>query len=439
VVSTEIAIILLLLVANGIFAMAEIAVVASRRTRLQHRAERGDRRAAAALRLAQHPTQFLSTVQVGITLVGIFAGAYGGATLADPLAERLAAWPWLAPYSRLAALAVVVTAITYFSLVIGELVPKAIALSNPEGIAARVAAPLAVVARVTTPFVRVLSASTSVVLAVLRVRVPVEHRVTEEEIRSLIKQAAVSGDVAPVEQKIVEQVFRLGDRRVSGIMTPRHDIDWFDIRQGLEALGRHVAETRHARSLVCDGSLDAVLGVLHAEDLLEAMLAGRRPDIAALLRPPLFVPATLSVFELLERFRSSRVHVALVLDEFGAIEGLVTPTDILEGLVGEMPAEEAPEAGPMVQREDGSWLVDGTTPLEDLGTAVSLPPVPAGEEGAYRTLAGLVMTRLGRVPRVGDRVVWGGYRLEVVDMDGRRVDKVLIEPVSGGDAAASKT
>ncbi len=424
-VTTEILIILLLLVANGVFAMAEIAVVSARKIRLQQRAEEGDARASAALKLAQNPTQFLSTVQVGITLIGIFAGAFGGATLASSVAEWLAQFPILAPYAEALALVLVVSVITYCSLIIGELVPKAIALSNPEGIAGAVAAPLAAIARFANPVVSLLSLSTTLVLKLFRIEAA-DHHVTEEEIRALIKQATVSGEVEPVEQKIVEQVFLLGDRRVQSIMTPRHEIEWLDVNEGLEALQKHVADTRHPRVLVCDGSLDTVLGIVHAEELLARKLAGSPVDLRTLLRPPVYVPATLSVFQLLEQFRSTHVHVALVLDEYGAIEGLVTSTDILEGLVGEMPAEPSQEPGPIHQRDDGSWLVDGTASMDDLVREAALPAPPADEAGTYHTLAGFVMTRLARVARTGDRFTWEGFRFEVVDMDGRRVDKVLV-------------
>lgn len=424
----EILIILVLFVANGIFAMSEIAVVTARRVRLQQRAEGGDKRASAVLRLKDDSTHFLSTVQVGITLVGLFAGAYSGATFTDRLSAWLAQWPWLAPYAEVVALAIVVSVMTYFSLIIGELVPKAIALRNPERVASIVAAPVAGIARLATPLVRLLTGSTNLVLTVLRLRRMPEHGVTEEEIRALVKQAALTGDVAPVEREIVEQVFRLGDRRVSAIMTPRHHMDWIDVHDGIDGLRQHLAADRHPRLLVCDGSLDTVLGQVHVEELIEPLLSGQAIDLRTLLKPPLFVPDTMSVFALLETFKSSRVHIAVVLDEFGAVEGLVTPTDILEGLVGDLPVEAHSEPGPITVRDDGSWLVDGTLPIEDLERDIPLPAIPESEQGAYQTTAGLVMTRLARVPRPGDHFTWGHLRFEVVDMDGRRVDKVLISP-----------
>ena len=423
----EIVVILVLVLLNGVFAMSEIAVVASRRVRLQQRAEAGDRRSAQVLALKADPTVLLSTVQVGITLVGILAGAYSGATLAESLAEWLGRFPQIARYREGLALGLVVSAITYLSLVIGELVPKALALHDPEGIARVVAAPLGWLSRLGTPLVKVLTGSTRLVLAPFRLGPGGEQGATEEEIRALIKQAALAGDVAPVEHQIVEKVFRMGDRRASDIMTPRPNIDWIDIHDGVAGIRQHLQSDRHPRLLLCDGELDRVLGVADAEVLLEELLAGRPLDVRAHLRMPIFVPATVSVFQLLETFRTTRVHLALLLDEFGAVEGLVTPTDILEGLVGEMPSEPSEEAGPIVVREDGSWLVEGTARIEEIVTAIGLPPVPEDERETYQTLAGLVMTRLARVPRAGDHFRWGDFRFEVVDMDGRRVDKVLVE------------
>jgi putative hemolysin len=281
--------------------------------------------------------------------------------------------------------------------------------------------------------VKLLSASTNLLLRILRVQPTSDRAVTEEDIRALIKQATQTGDVAPVEQRIVEQVFRLGDRRVTSIMTPRPDIDWIDAQDGLEGVRAHLSSAPHPRILVCDGELDKVLGIASAEEMLAVLLDGRTvADLRKLLQPPflktpMFVPDTLSVFHLLETFRSTRVHVALVLDEFGAIEGLVTPADILEGLVGEIPSEPASVHGPIVQRGERSWLVDGATSIDDLQANLEVPAIPEQEQGTYQTLAGLVMSRLARVPREGDRFTWGDLRFEVVDMDGRRVDKVLIE------------
>jgi len=429
VLTAELVIIFCLLLINGVFAMSEIAVVTAQKVRLQQRAEAGDRKAAAALRLKEEPTQFLSTVQVGITLVGIFAGAYGGATIASRLALWLARVPALAPYADVLGLVLVVGCLTYLSLIIGELVPKALALHNPERIAALVAAPVAAVARLATPLVSLLSVSTNLVLRVFRVDPTVDRGITEGEIRALLKQAALSGDVERVEHEIVEQVFRLGDRRVTAIMTPRHDIDWLDVHDGLEGIREHLRTVRHPRLLVCDGGLDTVLGVARAEEVLASVLDGKPVDLRPLLIQPIYVPESMLVYRLIDTFQGAHAHLALVLDEFGAIAGLVTPTDLLEGLVGAMPTAAGGEEGPIHQRDATSWLVDGTLPIEDLRATIEAIDIPESEQGTYQTLAGLVMTRLGHVPRTGDRFTSGSLRFEVVDMDGRRVDKVLIERV----------
>ncbi|HEY8550275.1 MAG TPA: hemolysin family protein [Vicinamibacterales bacterium] len=434
----ELLLVFLLLVANGIFAMAEIAVVASRRVRLERRAESGDRKAARALALKQKPTDFLSTVQFGITLVGIFAGAFGGPRFAPPVAAQLEKIEPLAPYADVLALTIVVILLTYASLVIGELVPKAVALAAPERIAAAIAQPFAVLSRMAAPVVRLLSASTAAILWLLRVPRAAEPAVTEEEIRALIKQAAVAGELEPVEQEIVDKVFRLGDRRVSSIMTPRPDIDWVDVRADQAEL-REAILRRRSRLVVCDGDLDHVLGVVHTGDLLVQLLETGRLDIRAAIRPPLFVPETLDALVILERFRTAHTHVALVIDEHGAVEGLITLSDLLRSIFGDLPESPATEAGPIVRRPDGSWLVDGSVPLEELRHVIPLPPGHEEEDAGYETLAGLVMQELSRLPEVGDRIDLDGFTLEVIDMDGRRVDKVLVQqhPPKPGDSAAS--
>lgn len=432
--TADILIIFALLVANGVFAMAEIALVASRRIRLEQHAAGGHAGAVTALRLKAGSTDFLSTAQVGITLIGIFAGAYSGSTLAEPLAAALAPLPGVGPYADTVAFAVVVSALTYFSLVIGELVPKAIALRAPERMISLVAQPFAALARVASPLVRLLSASTTVVLWILRIKPVDEPHPTEEEIRALMKQATRAGEIEPVEQKIVERMFHLGDRRVSSLMTPRPDIDWVDADANLETIRAQFVDRPHSRVVVCDGELDKVVGVAYAVDLLTVVLQGKPIALGTLARQPLFVPETITAFLLLERLQAGRTHTAIVVDEYGAVQGLVTLTDLLEGLVGALPDRPVSEPGPIVQRADGSWLVDGSIPIDELRGTIPLPDVEAEEEGAFDTLAGLIMTRLSRLPRAGDSFEWGGLRFEVIDMDDRRVDKVLVSRVA---AAAS--
>lgn len=428
----ELGVIVVLLVANGLFAMAEIALVASRRVRLEQRAGTGHAAAKAALQLKDNPSDFLATVQVGITLIGILAGAYSGAAFATPLAEILRQAAWLEGYADAVALALVVSLLTFASLLVGELVPKALALRNPEAIAAAVARPFSTVARMVAPLVHVLSASTNAVLWLIRLKPVAEPHITEQEIRALITQATQVGEVRPAEQAIVEQVFRLGDRRAGALMTPRFDIDWVDINGGHDALRRAVVASRHSRVVFCDGSLDHVVGVARAEDLLAQCVEGTLPDLRAavgtLILPAAFVPETLPALALLDRIRATHSHTLLVVDEFGAVQGLVTLTDVLEVLLGQLPDTPGPPARQLMQRPDGSWLADGDTPMHDVELVVGLPALADEEVGQFQTLAGLVMTRLARVPVAGESFIWGGWRFEVLDMDDRRIDKVLIAP-----------
>jgi putative hemolysin len=426
----EIVIILFLLLLNGVFAMSEIAVVTSRRVRLEHRAEQGDGGAAAALAIAREPSQFLSTVQVGITLVGVLAGAFGGATLSSELAVGIATVPALAPYADPIALALVVGAITYLSLIIGELVPKRIALGAPERIAAAIARPMRALSRVTAPLVALLTGTTNLTLRLLGVRLQSDPGITEEEIRALLEQGAESGAVPEVEHEVVESVFRLGDRSVRGIMTPRPDVDWIDLADD-ETDASVVAQLeadRRALLLACDDDLDHVIGFVHAEDLLAHCLTGGRVDresLRAAARQPLFVPSSMPAFQLVEAFRSSRQHAAVVLDEYGGVAGVVTLHDVLEELVGELPSPDEQDEPAIIRRTDGSWLMEGWTAVGDVEAELEIE-LPTEERSDYQTLAGFILARLGRLPRPTVFVDWQGFRFEVVDMDGRRIDKVLV-------------
>lgn len=421
----ELVIILLLILANGIFAMSEIAVVAARKIRLQQRAEEGDHRAQAALTLANSPAQFLSTVQFGITLVGVLAGAYGGARLSAPLADLIRGVALLAPYADPIALGTVVAAITVLSLILGELVPKNVALQYPESIASWVARPMQLLSRIGGPLVRVLTGATTLVMRVFGIKGSAEGGLTEDEIRAVISEGAETGVLEPAEESIVQRVFQLGDQRVAAIMTPRVDIEWVDIDIAPEKLRLFLASHAHTQFVVCQGDLDNVLGTVRSADLLPAVLRGGAINLRSMLREPLFVPDSMRAFQLLEAFRSSHKHVAIVMDEFGAVEGLVTVTDLLEGLVGALPADAADAHGSFVARGDGSWLVEGSASMEEVTGKFDLT-VPDDESGAYHTLAGFVMARLGHVPRTADAFEWQNVRFEVVDMDGRRVDKVMI-------------
>ncbi len=421
----EILVIVLLVLANGVFAMSEISVVAARKIRLQQRAEEGDHRAAAALELANAPAQFLSTVQFGITLVGILAGAYGGATISQPLAAFIAQFPQLAPYAEGLALGVVVAGITVLSLIFGELVPKNIGLQYPESIASWVARPMQMLSRIGGPIVRALTGVTSLIMRTVGFKAQAEVGLTEDEIRAVISEGAETGVIEAAEESIVQRVFQLGDQRVAAIMTPRVDIEWVDVDITHDELRDFLASHSHTEFVVCNVDLDNVLGTVRAAELLPAILRGGPINLRALVRDPLFVPDSMPAFKLLEAFRASHRHLAIVMDEFGAVEGLVTVGDLLEGLVGSLPADASEARGSFVARADGSWLVEGSAPMEEVTEKFSLE-VPEGEAGAYHTLAGFVMARLGHIPRTADTFDWGNLRFEVVDMDERRIDKVLV-------------
>jgi putative hemolysin len=432
----EIAVILVLVLANGVFSMSEIAVVASRKIRLQHRAQEGDRRARAALALAEAPAQFLSTVQVGITLIGILSGAYGGAMLSGPLAAVLDDIPAVARYAEGLAFILVVAAITLLSLVFGELVPKNIGLHYPESIASWVAGPMRVLSRIGGPVVNALTGATTLILRVFGLTGASEPALTEDEIRAVIRQGAQTGALEAEEESIVQRVFQLGDQRVAGIMTPRVDIEWVDLETSAAELRDFLASHSHTEFVLCEGGLDNVLGTVRAAELLPALLSGGHIDLRSLMREPLFVPDSMRAFRLLEAFRASHRHVALVMDEFGAVEGLVTVGDLLEALVGELPEDASEAVGAFVERSDGSWLVEGSAPIEEVATRFELD-VPEEETGSYHTMGGFVLARLGHIPKTAESFEWSGVRFEVVDMDGRRIDKVMVNRVTSPQSPAT--
>ncbi len=420
-------ILLALLLGNGLFAMAEIAVVSARKVRLQQRAAAGDRKAARALQLMEEPEQFLSTVQIGITLVGIVAGAFSSTAFAEPLSRFLAEIPPLRPVSASLAFGLVVLFTTYLSLVLGELVPKQIALHDPEGIVRLLAAPMLALSRATAPLARLLTASAEGLVRLLGSRPSEEPPITEEELKALVEEGTEAGVFAQSEQTMISNVFRLGERHLDTLMTPRTEIVWLDINEPLEVLKAKICEHAYSRFPVCDGDLDRVLGIARAKDLLAQTWRGDPIDLRTNLQQPLFVPETLPAAKLLERFKTSPVHIALVLDEYGGVQGLLTLKDLLEALVGDIPAGSGYREPDFIPRADGSWLVDGMTPIDEVITYLKLPPLPE-QQRAYQTLAGFVLHQLDRIPRSGESFVWQNWRFEVVDMDGLRVDKVLITP-----------
>jgi putative hemolysin len=420
-IALELGIILLLLLVNGIFAMSEMAVVSARKTRLQHRAEGGDAGARAALDLAANPTNFLSTVQVGITLVGVLAGAFGGARISEVLAEALRDVRWVGGHAQPVAFGLVVSVITYLSLIVGELVPKQIALGNPERIASFVSRPMRAIARAGRPLVMLLTGSTNLVFRILGIRASIDGAVTEQDVRALLEQGAEAGAVTSVEHAIMENTFRLGDRRVSTIMIPRLDVQWVDLGAGAEEIRAQLADARWSPYVVCDGDIEHVVGIVYAEDLLELTLAGQPLDLGAALREPLFVPLNTPVLKMLETFRSTRRRAAVVLDEFGGVAGVATVNDILEGLVGEMPRADDAATSEIVRQSDGSWLIEGTAAIADVGVVLDLDLPVGAKSREFDTAGGLMMTALGRLPHVGEVIEYAGARFTVEQMDGRRV------------------
>ncbi|MCD6673672.1 MAG: hemolysin family protein [Burkholderiaceae bacterium] len=424
----EIALLFALIVLNGLFAMSEIALVTARKARLQKLAEEGDRGAAVALALGSDPNRFLSTIQIGITSIGILNGIVGQAALADPFADWLETLGARQPYSNWAATALVVVVVTYVSIVVGELVPKRLGQINPENVARYVARAMTILAKLTRPFVRLLSWSTEVLLRAFGANRIAAPSVTEEEIHAMLAEGSESGVIERSEHAMVRNVFRLDDRQISSLMVPRPDIVWLDVSDGIDANLRKIAESEHSRFPVCRGGVDEVLGFVHAKQLLAQSLRDGRIDLTRNLQEMLYVPETLTGMELLENFRSSNTQIALVIDEYGEVQGLITLHDLLEAITGEFATGDIDDSW-AYQREDGSWLLDGLIPTPELKDRLGLRTLPEEERERYQALSGMLMLMLGRMPQTGDTVVWENWRFEVVDMDGKRVDKVLASQV----------
>jgi putative hemolysin len=422
----QIALLLFLIIANGLFSMSELAVMTSRKMRLQQRAEDGDKGAETALALATAPNRFLSTVQIGITLVGTLSGAIGGATLARELGVALdRLLPALTNYNDDIALVLIVLIITYLSLVIGELVPKRLALADPERVAAIVAGPMNLLSRFAQPVVRLLSASTEVMLRLLRVKNSEEPSISEEEIRGLLQQGQQTGIFEQAETSIVASVFRLGDRRVDSLMTPRIEIDWLDPNDDPADNLRYMLESSHTLFPIAEDSLDNVVGILRAKDYLARLADGQPVDMRTLVQPALFVPESMPGFDLLEELRHANQKLALVIDEYGGMQGMVTLYDLMEAIVGAIPESGQSNEPPAFQREDGSWLLDGMLNIEEFKDLLDLDDLPGEDRAGYQTVGGFVLALLGEIPRAGMYFYSGGFRFEVLDMDGLRVDKVM--------------
>jgi putative hemolysin len=423
----EIFIILLLLLANGVFAMTEIAVVSSRKARLKKLADAGSARAAVALNLVEDPTRFLSTVQIGITLIGTLAGAVGGTRLADKLAVWLSAnVPVLGDYAEWMAIFVVVGAITYGSLIIGELVPKRIGMNNPEGKAAAMAVPMRALSKLALPFVWILTISTNGVLKLFGLGLEKEEPPSEEEVAHLIEQGTSAGVFHQAERAMVEGVLRLDEKPVTELMTRRTKIVWLDADDTDEINWRKIVASGHSLFPVYEGTRDHVLGMVSVKALWANSAIGLNNRLRDNLTQPLYVPQTVNAVQLLETFKKSGKHLALVADEFGSIQGIVTLIDVMEAIVGDLPEPGDRKAPQAVQRDDGSWLVDGGMDLDDFKRTFALGSLPGEEDEDFHTVGGFVVDRLGHIPVAGEWTEWGGWRFEVADMDRHRVDKILL-------------
>ncbi|MDJ0799752.1 MAG: hemolysin family protein [Calothrix sp. MO_167.B12] len=426
--TVELLIIFLLILGNGLFVMSELAIVSARKVRLQQLAERGDTKAGTALKLATAPNQFLGTVQIGITLLTILSGAYGEGTIAKRIIPILTAINLQPAYAQQLANVIAIIIITYLTLTIGELVPKRLALNNPESIAMLISIPMQILSTISAPIVYLLSVSTEFILQLLRIKPSTEPQVTEEEVRVLIEQGTEEGTFEAAEQDIVERVFRLGDRPLNAFMTPRLDVVWLDLEDSPEKNRQKIIDNGYSRYPVCQGSLDDVVGIVAVTDLLARSFCGQNLDLNISLRQPVFVPENTPGLKVLEVFRQTLSHMALIVDEYGVIQGLVTLNDVMIEIVGEVPDDE--EEGPQaVQREDGSWLLDGMLLVDEFLELFQLEELPAQEKGSYQTVGGFIITHFGRIPAAADYFEWQNMRFEVMDMDGNRVDKILVIPM----------
>ncbi len=426
-IGTEIIIILGLVLLNGFFAMAEIAVISANKSRLLHAAEQGNASARSALELTEEPNRFLATIQVGITLIGIFAGAFGGATVAGKLSEMLPSIPVLAPYREGIGIGLVVLLITYLSLVLGELVPKRLGLHTPERIATLIARPMQQLSNLTAPIIQILSLSTDGILKIFGIKGPAEPILTEEDVKQLIRQGARVGVFEEIEQHMAERVFRLADQTVESQMTPRTLINWLDTECSDEENIQEILNNPYSIFPVCQGELDTVIGTIHVKELYKQTLSGKPFSLTQRISPPMFVPESMPLLNVLEMFKKTGNHLALITDEYGTIQGLITLTDVMEAIVGELPSAEEIKRLDVVQRDDGSWLMDGMVSISTFKETLGITDQTLPDEEDYQTLGGFVIHQLERIPEPSDSFTWQTLRFEVMDMDGNRVDKVLVE------------
>jgi putative hemolysin len=422
----DVALLFFLIVLNAAFAMSEMALTASRKARLQVMLEAGERGAAAAIDLHDHPTKFLSTVQVGITSISVLNGIVGDAAFSEPLGEWLHATFNLGVHpAHITATAMVVLIITVLTIIFGELVPKRIGQMFPETVASMLAPTMQMLSTATRPLVVLLSKTTEGILGLIGIKGNAKREVTEEEIAASLEEGLDAGVIEAHEHQMVRNVFRLDDRQIGSMMIPRAEIHWLDANAPIEDVLKAVIEEAHARYPVCRGGLDDVIGVITAQGLLKPLAEGRQPVLTEELQPPVFVPETLSGMELLDHFRTHVAQLVFVVDEYGAVQGVITLRDVLEAITGEFGPESGDDAW-AVRREDGSWLMDGLIPVPEIKDRLEIKDLPEEDRGRYNTLAGMIMLLLGRLPRTTDAVEWGDWRFEVVDLDGKRVDKVLV-------------
>jgi putative hemolysin len=423
----ELATVVVLIFLNGLLAMAELAVVSSRRARLQAQINRNVVGARRALALASDPGKFLSTVQIGITLIGVLSGAFSGATIGQLLAEWFIALGMPVAMAEISGVGLVVAAITYASLIVGELVPKQIALRNPERIAVLVAPTVTMLSKIASPVVWIFDISGRAVMRALGYRAPAEHRVTDEEIKTLVAEAETAGVIEPGERAMIAGVMRLGDRPVRAVMTPRREVDTIDLSADWDEVRRAIVGSIHSRLPAHDGKPEEMLGVLQAKDLLDAYLRDERPDIRAFLRPAPTVPDTVDALNVVDVIKGSPVHMALIHDEYGHFQGVVTNANILEAIIGDFRTDEGPAEPDAVRRDDGSWLIAGSMPVDEMAERLSIA-IP--QERTYHTAAGFALSSLGRLPEIGESFDAQGWRFEVVDLDGRRIDKLIASHVA---------
>jgi len=417
----ELFIIALLILLNGLFSMAEIALVSARKVRLEAQANKGDKKAAEALKLANHPDHFLSTIQIGITLIGILTGIYSGEKITGDIVVFIEKIPFLAPYSKGVATTLVVIVITYFSLVFGELIPKRIGLAAPEQIAKFVAAPMRIVSWITYPFIWLLTQSTGFVSKIFNIK-PDQTHVTEEEIKAMINEGAEQGTLEETEQEIIERVFHLSDRNITSLMTHRSDIVWFKITDTEETIREKILKDAHSIYPICDGELDNIKGVVSLKDIYVNKNNVQFKDI---MRPALFVPENNTAFKVMEKFKESQLHSCFIVDEYGSVLGMITLKDILEAIIGDMPQQDDDEYE-VIKREDGSYLVDGQLPFYDFLSYFDKADWMNEGEQEFDTIAGFILHKLKRIPEVSDKLSWNGFDFEIIDMDGHRIDKVLV-------------